>query len=340
MTVLERFRTAGFELVCPDCHSALAERETTLSCAFGHGFPVLDGIPILLSTQDTPNHRRHWEQTLAAVRSGASTAEEASDGEIDPYVRKSLTETHGLMYRGVAERLSSYPIPEIRLPDGRGKTLVDIGCNWGRWVIAAAERGYRVVGLDPSIDAVRAGVRVARQLGKQVEFLVGDARHLPFQDGTIDVVHSYSVLQHFAWKDVLAALRECHRVLSESGFSKVEMLNAFGARCLWNQARRGFRPAQDFEVRYHTPRELLVGFWETIGPSRLEVDGFFSANAQRTDLGVLPARYRAVVVVSEALRTLSSAVKPLRYFADSVFVVSTKESPRGPAPKTAALAAP
>ena len=66
--------------------------------------------------------------------------------EVDEHVRASLIKTHGNLYRGV--ELTRYPIPSFPLPDGRGRALLDVGCNWGRWTIAAARAGWRPTGID------------------------------------------------------------------------------------------------------------------------------------------------------------------------------------------------
>ena len=46
--------------------------------------------------------------------------------------------------------------------------------------MSAAKKGYRAVGIDPSLGAVMAARRVARQLGLEIKCIVGDARFLPF----------------------------------------------------------------------------------------------------------------------------------------------------------------
>src|SRR4051794_25960664 len=84
----------------------------------------------------------------------------------------------GFMYAPLIGRLVEYPIPTTRLPHGEGRVVLDLGCNWGRWTIAAARAGYRAVGLDPSLPAVQAAYDVATQLGVQADFLVGEARFL------------------------------------------------------------------------------------------------------------------------------------------------------------------
>ena len=48
---------------------------------------------------------------------------------------------------------------ELLLDLPRGP-LLDIGCSWGRWSLAAARKGYSVVGIDPSLGAVMAARRI------------------------------------------------------------------------------------------------------------------------------------------------------------------------------------
>ena len=84
---------------------------------------------------------------------------------IDKSWQGEIPYTSGNLYFSIQNKLTRYPIPECRLPQGNGERLLDIGCNWGRWSIAAAQKGYRPVGIDPSLDAVLAARRVSRQLG-------------------------------------------------------------------------------------------------------------------------------------------------------------------------------
>src|SRR5258705_11882356 len=93
------------------------------------------------------------------------------------------------------------PNPEMPVEEGPGGTLVDIGCNWGRWTIAAARRGYRTIGVDPSLQALLAARAVCAQLGVEADFVIGDASHLPLRSASIDTAFSYSVIQHFSKPD-------------------------------------------------------------------------------------------------------------------------------------------
>jgi 2-polyprenyl-3-methyl-5-hydroxy-6-metoxy-1,4-benzoquinol methylase len=240
---------------------------------------------------------------------------------VDEHVRASLLKTHGNLYRGV--ELTRYPIPAFPLPGGEGRPLLDVGCNWGRWTIAAAGAGWRPTGIDPARKSVAAARRVAEQLGVDAWYVVGDARELPFADESFDAVFSYSVLQHLAKTDVPQVVSELRRVLRPGGVVWIEMPNARGPLNLARQARRGFSAGSGQDVRYWTLADLRSTFG-AIGPVAIEADGFLTINPQPSDLDLLPPRSRAVVRVSEAVRRASERVPALVRVADSVVVRTRK----------------
>jgi len=304
-------------LVCPRDRAPL---DAELRCEHGHEYRRVDGIPVLLVEEEAPTHAS-CHRSLEAGSGGPD------DGEgVPPLVQDVIAATCGNLYRHMIGNVNEYPIPEIRLPPGDGRVFLEVGCNWGRWCVSAARRGYSAVGIDPSLDAVRAARIVARQLGVEAEYVVGDARHLPFADGSVDVAFSYSVFQHFSRVDAVASFAEIGRVLKPGGLSLIQMANMWGARSLWNQLReRRFRePRTLFDVRYWGPRELERELTDRVGPTELAVDGFFTLNPQPADLELLPLRYRAVVRASEALRKASRRVPGLTSVADSIYAASQR----------------
>jgi SAM-dependent methyltransferase len=243
---------------------------------------------------------------------------------IDPVVAHLVAATNGLMYRHLIGSLDRYPIPDLPLPAGDGHSLLDVGCSWGRWTLAATARGYKAVGLDPSLGAVMAARRVARSVGAQCRFVVGDARYLPFPDGWFDNVYSYSVIQHFSREDAALAVAEAGRILKPGGTAKVQMPTRYGIRCLLHQLRRGFREGQGFEVRYWSLPELRRMFRTSVGPTRIEADCYFGIGLQRSDAALMTPLLAAILGASEALKALSRHVGALVWFADSVFAEANK----------------
>ena len=334
-------------LVCPRDHQPLDAIDDQLVCRSGHKYDVVQSVPVLL-LDDVQQTQWVSDATLrkAADRTargsgfftetlGVSHEERASidkeletyqpsAGSVDPVVRYIVAQTSGLLYKHLVGELDSYPIPDLRLPPGNGELLLDVGCNWGRWSVAAGRRGYTPVGIDPSLGAVLAARRVCRQLGIQATYVVGDARFLPFREGAFDVVFSFGVLQHFAKEHARDALREVSRVLKTDGTSMIQLPNAFGVRSVQNRLRRGFREPRAFEVRYWTPSQLRKTCTQLIGKTSLAVDGYFGLGIQPSDVGLLPPHYRFVVHCSEALRRASRVFPWMKFFADSLYVMSTR----------------
>lgn len=276
----------------------------------------------MLLEEESPTHAV-CSVTLEAAAKADPGDEPPAEG-VDPVVAELVAATCGYLYRHMVRRLPRYPIPELRLPDGKGARFLEVGCSWGRWCISATRKGYAAVGVDPSLPAVRAASRVARQLDVDVDYVVADGRALPFRDATFDLVFSYSVLQHFAKADAMRTLGEVARVLRTGGMAVIQMPNGYGVRSLYHRVRSLGRPVGRFDVRYWTPRELHGVFEERIGPTRVVVDGFFSLNAQSADIDLMPRRYRAVIRMSDFLRKVSERLPALVWAADSLYVISTR----------------
>lgn len=335
-------------LRCPSDGAELAERSELLICPHGHEFGVVDGVPVMLTESDhetlwvrsaslaaaqgvrqgkrapgdpfvdtigcTPEVRAQLRtELLAAERDGTPSA-------VDPVASSLVLATNGLLYKRLVGKLTRAPIPILSLPPGAGRILLDVGCSWGRWSIAGAQRGYRPVGLDPSLGAVLAAKRLAARCGVQAAFVVGDATALPFTQGAFHVAFSYSVLQHFGAQALERSLREIRRVLREDGRVLVQMANALGIRSLYHQARRRFGKGEGFDVRYRTPRQLLATFNRIFGDVSLAADCFLGLGIQRTDRDLLPRANRLIVDASEALKALATRVPLIRYCADSVYL--------------------
>jgi SAM-dependent methyltransferase/uncharacterized protein YbaR (Trm112 family) len=325
-------------LVCPRDKKPLISRDSMVECQHGHQYKVFDGVPVMLISE---GNKTHWsiEASLKTTDADAPwftssinlSPEQIRDlsaranDKIDPIVSYAVAATNGIAYKGlVGSRLEEYPIPEIRLPPGDGRRLLDVGCNWGRWSNAAARLGYQVVGIDPSLGSVMAARRVAKTLGHDIAFVCGDARSLPFPDGTFDIVYSNGVLQHFSRENARRAVSEIGRVTRPGGASLVQMAAKWGIRGLYHQAKRGFTDGKDFDVRYWTLGDLSRVFEDHVGPSRISVDCFFGLGLQPSDLHLMPPIAKAATLASEILRKTSKIIPPLRYAADSVYVSSRK----------------
>ena len=316
-------------LVCP-CDKHRVERtDECLVCPNGHEYPIVDDIPVMLLDDVEVTHH-YINRTLEQVgkASAAALAQEPADrkgDEIDDYVQKEVPYTSGILYFSVQNKLKRYPIPDVRLPAGNGKRLLDIGCNWGRWTIATAQKGYKPIGIDPSLEAVLAARRVSHQLGVETDFVVGDARFLPFAVDSFDEVFTYGVLQHFSKDNARLSLAEIARVLKADGRTLVQMPNKFGVRSYYQRWRRDFAEGEDFDVRYWSPAELLDTFERQFGKTEMTADCYFGLGIQGADVDMMPLQYKMVVYSSEALRSISKAFRPLIKVADSLYLESVNQ---------------
>jgi len=338
-------------LVCPIDQTKLHFDGQCLISKHGRRYPVVEGLPVLLAADEAQTigvahgsierargrfdaiDRRAPHLYLESL--GISEEEKAElvclskDGttSIDPVAMMLIGATCGNAYKDLigARRLTEYPIPSISLtPSRAGDTLLDVGCNWGRWSVAAARRGFSVVGIDPSLGAVMAARRIAKELGLDIKYVVADGRFLPFPDDRFKAAYSYSVLQHFSKDDARKAILQISRVLEPGGVARIQMANKWGLRSLEHQARRKFREPKDFEVRYWTMAELRSTFSEIVGRTDVAADCYFGLGWQWCDFRHVTWKHKLMLVVSEAFRRASQVVWPFRMFADSVFCTATK----------------
>lgn len=279
-------------LICPKDHLPLNE----FKCAGGHEYGTFEGIPVLLR-DDVPATLWTLTKSLRIVR-----GEEDVDREIN-YVSQLVHAAAGSLYTPLVGNLREYPIPDI--PLSASGSLLDIGCNWGRWTISASRKGYRVTGIDSSLDALVAATKVCKELGIEAELICADARYLPFPDNSFDQAFSFSVLQHFSKPDARLAFNEMKRV---AGKSLVEIPGKYGVRAFYNQLKRGFREPQNFDVRYWAPSEL-----KAIGA--ITPHAYFGTGVLKCDVKYLPWKYKAIPYASDFLTRL-----PLGLVADSYWV--------------------
>jgi ubiquinone/menaquinone biosynthesis C-methylase UbiE len=119
-----------------------------------------------------------------------------------------------------------------------GARALDLSCGTANYALALAQRGLRVVGVDPSEPMLRLGRAKARQAGVEVAFVRADGAALPFRTGTFDLVTDILGLEFMA--DPGKTLEEVHRVLKPGAVLAVAILNRTGLWTLWRRLKRVF----------------------------------------------------------------------------------------------------
>jgi len=121
-----------------------------------------------------------------------------------------------------------------------GRDVLEIGCGSGMGLPYLGRRAARVVGGDYTMGLLRE----ARQHLPAADLVRMDAQHLPFLDGSLDVVLMLEMIYYVADQD--AAIAECRRVLRPGGKLLV---------CVPNPEREDFNPSP-FSTRYPTAAML------------------------------------------------------------------------------------
>ncbi|WP_052374275.1 class I SAM-dependent methyltransferase [Methanobacterium sp. SMA-27] len=107
----------------------------------------------------------------------------------------------------------SYLIP--LLPSGSDINILEVGCGSARLSCFLASKGYKTTCLDYSESALKVARKNYELTHNKGRFVVGDAKKLPFEDNSFDIVLSTGLLEHF--KDPQIVINEMTRVLKPEG---------------------------------------------------------------------------------------------------------------------------
>jgi ubiquinone/menaquinone biosynthesis C-methylase UbiE len=187
----------------------------------------------------------------------------ASAGTLDPPEYDLAYRDVFWQSRGYEDLCDRAAIRALLPPEG-GR-LVEVGAGFGRLVDEYA--GYReVVLFDSSAELLGAG-RDRLGSDSRLEFVLGDARAMPFPDASFDAVVCVRVAHHFA--EPAAVFAEFARILRPGGVLVLEFANKRHLKSIVRYAtrRQAWSPFSDESVEYlplhfdHSPdevRRLLV----------------------------------------------------------------------------------
>jgi ubiquinone/menaquinone biosynthesis C-methylase UbiE len=131
------------------------------------------------------------------------------------------------------------------LKDRSARSVLEIGCGYGRASFFLRRSGLEVVGVDfdlPQIKLALEGLR-RRNLRQGISFLASDARCLCFSDDSFDAVTMLGVLTLASKDERLGIMSEVERVLKPSAYLFVE---EFGRT--WKNKVYTKRYRDDFEI--------------------------------------------------------------------------------------------
>jgi 2-polyprenyl-3-methyl-5-hydroxy-6-metoxy-1,4-benzoquinol methylase len=89
----------------------------------------------------------------------------------------------------------------------KDRQILDVGTGTGRAALLLAGGGARVTAIDASEEMLAVARRRAQEQAVSVNFMIGDAHRLEFEDRSFDVAVSLRVLMHTPqWRDCIAEL--------------------------------------------------------------------------------------------------------------------------------------
>lgn len=100
----------------------------------------------------------------------------------------------------------------------KGEYVLDIACGTGivaRNVAQCIDSGGKVVGVDSNPEMLATARSLPSPPDVTIQWVEGDAQHLPFAEAIFDIILCQGGLQFIA--DQYAALQEMHRVLKPGG---------------------------------------------------------------------------------------------------------------------------
>jgi SAM-dependent methyltransferase len=141
-----------------------------------------------------------------------------STGSIQPHnLRPAATwNAGGEQYDRISESIAdSIEHAVIRLDPQAKERVLDVATGTGWTARRVATRGARVVGLDLGADLIGAADRLAARAGLEIEFKVGDAEQLMFEDESFDAAISTCGVMFVTRPEAAAA--ELARVIRKGG---------------------------------------------------------------------------------------------------------------------------
>ncbi|MGH2918470.1 MAG: methyltransferase domain-containing protein [Solirubrobacteraceae bacterium] len=181
------------DLRCPQCAAPVElEPDSALVCGgCAARYPIVDGTPRML---------------CAGARERADATVARRTAESFAYEWQRFGELRDEWAKNFADYLRPHTPESLA-----GKTVLDVGTGSGRHSLHAARAGARVTAVDvgASIDVAR------RNLPPAVLTVQADAKRLPFEPGTFDLVLAIGVLHHLP--DPERALRSIARYAKPGG---------------------------------------------------------------------------------------------------------------------------
>ncbi|MBU1074841.1 class I SAM-dependent methyltransferase [Patescibacteria group bacterium] len=154
---------------------------------------------------------------------------------------------------------------EIVKKYGEGKDVLEVGCGTG----IILNEVNKFAGAANGIDLSPGMLERAKEKGLNVQ--VANAKSIPFDDNTFDVVYSFKVLAHIP--EIEETIKETTRVVKDNGTLVLEFYNSYSLKKLANWIYNIVKK-RDVYIRYDSigkVKSYLPDDWELVGYHGIKV---------------------------------------------------------------------
>jgi SAM-dependent methyltransferase len=130
-----------------------------------------------------------------------------------------------------------------------GKQVVDLGTGTGTLARGFAQRGARVIGIDPSVPLLDQAGKLATIENLKIDFIEGTAEKTSLDDRSVDIVCAG---QCWHWFDRPRTALECRRILKSNGVVVVAHFD-------WIPLPGNVVEATETLIRAHNPNWKMHG---------------------------------------------------------------------------------
>lgn len=321
------------DFVCPSCRAALALEQTEsayYACSdCGRTYPVVLGIPDFRLAPDPwiglEADREKGRRLLAHTRDLSFADTVRAYWAMTPETPRARADHFTNTVLAADVRLREW-LARVERSGADAGTWLDIGCGTGDLLVAGAEQGIAMIGIDVAFRWLVIARKRLDEAGVAAPLVCCNAEHLPFADRSVARVLSVSTLEHC--RDARSVLGEARRVLRTGGAVHVRTVNRYtllrephvgiwGVGLVprrWADAFVRWRSRQRYLHHHPLSRRELSRALVAAGFHAVEVQAATLLPSERVRLG----RHRWISRVYEAIRRTPAVGAGLSWIAPLV----------------------